>query len=164
MIQSLSITLRIVLLISATLFGLAGCGSDGGSSEGGEKEAHNPGPDGHTHDDEGDDHHGDPHPLGKLIVEGYQFEVVQFGESQPGKEIAVELTLTEGAEPTSIRTWVGTNTGVGARKAKAEKEEGGHYHAHVELPPAILPNHALWIEVQEASGKRVKASLSFHRS
>jgi len=129
----------------------------------------------HDHKDEAKDHkdeakdHKDEAPhdgpkktLGKADIGGFVVEVTLIGEVKAGAEAAVDVTLTAEtgkttAEPQAVRAWVGAESG--ESKAKLDKE-GKDYHGHIDVPNPIPADSQLWIEVQDAEGKKSAKGFS----
>ena len=171
----------LALVFVAALFFASGCtgGDEGGHDSDAAGHSHADG-DGHDHDHDGHDHdhgdhdhdhdhdhgaeedHGTEHALGKVVVGEITMDVSQYGELEGGKEIAFECTITSGS-PTTIRAWVGPESGMGSMKGKGEKEDDGHFHIHVTCPLIVQVDHQLWLEVEGADGKKAKANLDLHR-
>ena len=59
---------------------------------------------------------------------------------------------------TAVRFWIGTQDAKGSIKAKAEIEEG-KWHTHVEIPSPIAEGANLWVEIEEAGGKKTQGSF-----
>ena len=106
----------------------------------------------HEHDEE---HKGEKKVLGKQTIAGYEVQVTQVGEVEPGKEAVFIVKLTGGSgKPKAVRGWVGTETGKGAIKSKAEDEKT-EYHLHHEVAQPLPPKNKLWLELETATGKKV---------
>lgn len=103
-------------------------------------------------------HEGETYALGKLSLGGATFDVTAMGELHADDELHVELERTAGPVPTSVRLWVGPESGEGALKAKAELHEA-HFETHVELPSDIKSKPKLWVEVEAGGAKSVGSVL-----
>lgn len=138
------------LLLSLPLLFLVACGGkedhdrdNNHGQEGSNETKHDDGKDGDM--GHGDDH-GDPHPLGKLTAHGRDFEVVQLGDIVAGKEGAVELAFKSGKERiTTVRAWVGVESGEGSMKRKMDLEGTSEMHGHLEVPDPIPAGSKLWM-------------------
>ena len=105
----------------------------------------------HDHDEE---LKGERKVLGKQMIAGYEVQVTQVGEVEPGKEAAFVITLKGGAgKPKAVRGWVGNETGKGAIKSKAEDEKT-EYHLHHEVARPLPPKSRLWLELETPTGKK----------
>lgn len=106
----------------------------------------------HDHDEE---HKGEKKIIGKQKIAGYDVQVTQVGEVEPGKEAVFIVKLTGGSgKPKAVRGWVGVETGKGAIKSKAEDEKT-EYHLHHEVAKPLPPRNKLWLELETATGKKV---------
>ena len=106
--------------------------------------------------------HGDPHPLGKVVVGGIEFDVTQLGDVEAGGEAAFEIALPAGASPPgTVRAWIGVESSVGSRMARLEAEDG-HLHAHLEVPAPLPADGRLWLEVGLDAGP-ARAAIGLHR-
>lgn len=119
----------------------------------------------HSHDapegadaDPQEHHHGEERSLGSVTIGEVAFDVTISGDVGPGADIPVELVQTAGPTPAAVRFWVGNEDGTGSIRAKAEAD-GNLFHNHVEAPVAIWEGAELWIEVEDAAGERLAASL-----
>lgn len=163
-------TLPIVLAIA----GLSACG--GGDSddhghdhnEAADHSGHDHGPGGHDdHDHDDHDHdlgpepghggHGKRHELGQADIGGFKVTAASLGEIEAGHEGVLDVAVS-GGSPSSVRAWIGVESGQGSLKAKLEKE-GDNYHGHVEVPKKLPPNAAVWIEIENADGEQSAASF-----
>lgn len=105
--------------------------------------------------------HGEPHPLDDITVFGRTAKVTQLGEIAAGKEGAVEVAFGTGKERVStVRAWVGIESGVGSMKQKMEIEGELKMHGHVEVPDPIPAGSKLWMTF-ELDGKRETISLTY---
>ncbi len=154
-------TTTLLAFIPLALFSFLGCGGDSAQSHD-NGEAHSQ-DDGHNHGDEaqghGEDsgadehqHSGETHELSSVTAAGTTLDVTFTGNVEPGSEVHVELELSGGPVPGSVRLWIGLESGVGSLKAKAD-DHGGHYDAHVEVPIELAANAKLWIQVESSSGQ-----------
>lgn len=131
--------------------------------DGDDHEGHDHAEDGHEgHDHAADEHgghggHGKRHELGKADIGGFAVTVATLGEIEAGHEGVVDVEVSGGA-PSMVRAWVGVESAQGSLKAKLEKEGDG-YHGHVEVPATLPTGSAVWIEIEDADGKRAAASF-----
>lgn len=124
------------------------------------REGHDHAEDGHEDHDHaagGHDGHGERHELGKADIGGFAVTVATLGEIEAGHEGVVDIEVTGGA-PSAVRAWVGVESAQGSLKAKLENE-GDDYHGHVEVPATLPAGSAVWIEIEDADGKRSAASF-----
>ena len=149
--------------------GLVACGGGGDHKDHDHKDDashkdHDHGKDGHKdHDhakDAKDGHgegHGKRHELGKADIGGFSVTVAALGEIEAGHEGVLDVEVSGGV-PSTVRAWVGVESGQGSLKAKLDKE-GDDYHGHVEVPATLPAGSAVWIELEDAQGKKSKASF-----
>lgn len=147
-----ALTLTAVLTAGA----LVGCKDDQNKNQPGQNPSPAPAKTGEQKPAEG---HGAHIELGTKTVAGIEIEAEQEGALKPGSEGGFEFTLNGGQKPKAVRAWVGVESGEGSTKAKAEEEEGGKYHAHVEVPSPIPPGSKVWVEIEPQAGDKVKASF-----
>ena len=154
-----------LLILPALTLGLAlnGCtktDSTTDSSSSTQSSDHDHDHDDHDHDDhDHDDHDHDDHDHSDVVSQNIEIadsvlKVDMSGDIEPNAELHVEITKVNGTTPEAIRLWVGTQSGDGSLKTKAD-DEGDHWHAHVECPRTTTGKIALWIEVEDANGKRI---------
>ena len=84
--------------------------------------------------------------------------VETYDDFAPEEELHIDLELTSGPMPEAIRLWIGTESGEGSMKTKAEMD-GNNSHVHVTCPATITDATALWIEVKDANGQRSAVSV-----
>ena len=75
---------------------------------------------------------------------------------------AFDLIVTgypAGQKPKAVRFWVGSESGDGSVKAKAEEEKADQWHTHVEVPTPIPAGAKFWAEIEPAAGEKVKVSF-----
>ena len=147
----------------------AACDNDGhdhGDHKDGDKTGHKHG-DGHDHKDgdghdhkDGDGHeaHGTRVELGKADVGGFSVTVAVLGEIKAGAEGVLDIKVEGDTDPSVLRAWVGVESGEGSLKAKLGKE-GDDYHGHVEVPATMPEGSAVWVEIEDAEGKKSSASF-----
>src|SRR5688572_25632610 len=85
----------------------------------------------------GSDEHTNQTVLGETTVGGMKCKAIQDEPAKPGGEGAFDLIITgypAGGKPKAVRSWVGTESGEGSVKAKAEEEKPDNWHTHVEVP------------------------------
>ena len=163
------------LLLASTIagtFALGGCGSESGThdadshAEHDDHEGHDHGEDGHEDRDhaqgERDEHEGHDHgakrDLGSVTIAGTTLSVSMGGEVDPSAMLHFDIERTEGPEPAAIRVWIGDEAATGALRGKAIGS-GGDYHADAEVPEELVPDAALWLEIETATGERDSASV-----
>jgi hypothetical protein len=81
------------------------------------------------------------------------------GTVTPNAELHLDIGHVRGPMPEVIRLWVGTKSGQGSLKTKADSE-GEHWHAHVECPGIMSDRSELWIEVEDADGTRTAKGVT----
>jgi hypothetical protein len=108
---------------------------------------------------EGEKHeHGEEHKLGEITLNGTAFTVVLAGHVKAGDEVEILLT-TKGTLPKStMRGWIGIESGKGSVKGKAHDEDGG-LCMHAEVPDPIPADAKVWVEI-DGDGGKAKASLA----
>ena len=77
---------------------------------------------------------------------------------KPGSEGAFDVVIT-GGKPKAVRFWVGTETGEGSIKAKADEETPDTWHTHAEVPDPLPAGSKFWVEVEPQTGAPFKASF-----
>ena len=108
-----------------------------------------------------DNMHGDAHPLGRLEAFGRGINVVQLGDVEAGKEAAVELEFASGKERlTTVRGWIGIETGEGSMKSPLMIEGKANMHGHLEVPKAIPAGSKIWLDF-ELDGKHETYSIAY---
>lgn len=106
----------------------------------------------HEHDE---GHKGEKKVIGKQTIAGFEVQVAQVGEVEPGKEAVFIVTLKGGGgKPKAVRGWIGVESGRGSIKSKAEDEKT-EYHLHHEVAKPLPPKNKLWLELETATGKKV---------
>lgn len=82
------------------------------------------------------------------------------GEIKPGGDAPVDVWIDGGVGKgvTAVRFWVGVADAKGSIKAKADIEDG-KWHTHVEVPSPIPAETKLWVEIEEAGGKKSVGSI-----
>lgn len=113
---------------------------------------------GHDHAKGGhDDGHGERHELGTADIGGFTVSVAALGDIKAGHEGVLDVEASGGA-PSAVRAWVGVESAQGSLKAKLDKE-GDDYHGHVEVPATLPAGSAVWIQIEDAEGKKAQASF-----
>lgn len=141
------------LLSTCILFLLAACGSKG-------SEVIAPPPGKPPVAVEAEDH-GVPKALGSMTIGAHTFAVTQFGDITPGKESAVEMDFPDGKPvPSTVRAWIGIESGEGSLKQRCGKEGDHGLHGHIEVPKTLPVGSKLWIEIEE-NGKTQSASVAW---
>jgi len=139
-------------------FGLGGCGGDHddhGHDHGPGAHEEHAGHDDHEGHDEHEDH-GERHELGTADCGAFKVTVAVLGEIEAGAEGVLDIDV-EGGTPAAVRAWVGIESGAGSMKAKIEGDHG--YHGHIEVPATLPEGAQVWIEVEDADGKKSTASF-----
>jgi hypothetical protein len=154
-----------LLTLALALF--TACGDD--KPAGGDDDDH-----GHAHNDdgshaddheEGDDHgdedghddHGERTELGSSNAGAFKVTLALFGAVEAGKEAVLDIDV-EGGTVAGLRTWVGVESGSGSMKAKLDGEDGA-FHGHLEIPAKLADGSAIWVQVEDADGKRAATSF-----
>lgn len=146
------------LLLSLPLLALVACGGDkkeNTDNSGGNAAAKK----------EGDNHnmseHGEAQSLGEINVMDRTVKVVQLGKIEAGKEGAVELQFgTSDQRISTVRAWIGIESGIGSMKGKMEIEGDTGMHGHIEVPDPIPANSKLWLTF-EADGDKKTVSVAY---
>lgn len=97
-------------------------------------------------------------PIGETSEAGLKLVATQDAPVKPGGEGAFDVVIT-GGKPKAVRFWVGTESGEGSVKAKAEEETTDNWHTHVEVPDPIPSGSKFWVEVDPPTGKSFTASF-----
>lgn len=105
--------------------------------------------------------HGAPTELGSLTIGAHTFRVIQLGAITAGKEGAIELAFpADKPVPSTVRLWVGIESGEGSVKQPCGKEGEHGLHGHVEVPKTFPAGSKLWIEI-EANGQALRGSIAW---
>lgn len=123
--------------------------------------------DAHAGHDHAAHDHGKAEPIGSVAVGAYTVTASASGAIAAGAELHVELRVSpEQPIPRAIRLWVGTESGRGSEKAKAEavKDAPGAFGAHVELPDPIPADSRLWISIESESGQATKGAIALPKA
>lgn len=144
----------------------AGDGHDQGGTDDHDHNAHDDtADDGHNrgaadaHDD-GESHNHTEHELGPTTIGGYSVRAVLHGEIVAGKEIHVDVFITDSESKISaVRAWIGAESGKGALKARVTINKSGA-HNHVEAPSPLPADAKLCIELELSGGEKIVGSLS----
>jgi hypothetical protein len=160
----------LAVFIALSILALPGCNKETPPpSSTGDASSAKKGADAHVHD-EGTVHsdappaagHGGPvielgtTAIGPFTVRASRDE----GEIKPGGDAPIDVWLTGGdiAKVTAVRFWIGTESGVGSVKAKADIEvpsEPNHWHTHTEVPSPMPAGSRLWVEIEVGGQKQV---------
>lgn len=132
--------LWIMALVIAPALTLIGCGGD---------DHHD-----HAHTDKGADKHGgkepndhgEAHALAAVELDGVKVSGTLFGHVEAGEEAHMDLTI-QGATPTAVRLWIGTEDRTTSVVSKAESSGKGTFHAHADAPKPLPEGAAIWVEV-----------------
>lgn len=174
--------LLTLLLFLAVVVSLSGCGQGQTSKESQasahhENKGHDHGEDahdhaapeangnddhaGHDHAAEGHGHGGERYDLGTRAIGSFSVKAAQLGPLEPGQEAVFELVFADPTTaPETVRVWVGNEAAEGAVKVKAERIEPGVFDAHVEAAAQLPENAQVWVEVQLATGERVRGAFA----
>jgi len=107
------------------------------------------------------DDHGEHQELGDITVFGRTAKVTQLGHIEAGKEGAVEVAFATGKERVStVRAWIGIETGVGSMKGKMGIDGELKLHGHIEVPDPIPADSKLWMTF-ELDGKKETVSAAY---
>ena len=68
-----------------------------------------------------------------------------------GGEGAFDVVIKP-TKPKAVRFWVGTESGEGSVKAKAEEETPDNWHTHAEVPDPLPAGSKFWVEVEPPTG------------
>ncbi len=98
--------------------------------------------------------------LGSVTVGGATFALDATGPATPGSVATLNIALTAGTMPETIRLWYGIESGVGSLKAKGDIHDD-HLHADVEIPEGAMESPALWLETVSAGGEKAASSLPY---
>jgi len=112
----------------------------------------------HKHKDGEKHEHGKEHKLGEITLNGTAFTVVLAGHVKAGDEVEIILTSKAALPKTTVRGWIGIESGKGSAKGKAHDEDGG-LCIHAEVPNPIPAEAKVWVEIDGEGGK-AKASLA----
>lgn len=113
--------------------------------------------------DNGGNGHGKSYPLLKVKLKefGRIVKVTQLGEMEAGKEGAIEIGFNTSKDRIStVRAWVGIESGIGSTKAKMEIEGDTLLHGHIEVPKPIPAGSKLYVTF-EADGKTETISMTY---
>lgn len=114
----------------------------------------------HSH---GHGHEGKREDLGTTAAGELKLTATQIGAVESGKEAIFEIALPNDAkQPKAVRVWIGTESGDGSAKAKAQND-GEDWEVHVEAPKELGAVPLLWVEVQPEAGSRTKASFAIKK-
>jgi hypothetical protein len=169
---------KLAVACCATCLALAACGEGSGgssgagsSTQGAAATAKSPVAGAHDHDhaDHGhadhDHAHGSDHGHGPTVELGEQasgalnVKASRDGDVTPGGELPVDIWVTGGsARVSSVRFWVGIESGKGSVKAKAAIETD-NWHNHAEVPSPLPEGSKLWVSIELSDG--TKSLLSF---
>lgn len=155
-----------ILTVLLLAIGLSACDNDGhnhADHKDGDKTGHKDG-DGHDHKDgdhedgHGHEAHGTRVELGKVDVGGFSVTVAVLGEIKAGAEGVLDIKVEGDTDPAAVRAWVGVESGEGSLKGNLPKEDDD-YHGHVEVPETMPEGSAVWVEIEDADGKKSSASF-----
>ena len=139
--------MKLLTLFAAMLFAL-GCAEE-------HDHDHDHGEEGHE-EEHGHDDHGDRHELGESVLGAFTVKVARLGDITAGEEGVLDVEVS-GGTPAAVRAWVGVESGKGSMKTKLDGDHG--YHGHIEVPATLPEGSAVWIEVEDADGKKVSGSF-----
>jgi hypothetical protein len=110
-----------------------------------------------------DDHaHGERTPLGSAAAGGHTFEVVRYGNVEPGAEMSVDLDVAAGKPLPTVRGWIGDESGKGSMKVKFDRDTDTRLHGHPTVPTTLAADAKLWLEVEAAGGAQ-KVGVALRR-
>ena len=145
-------SLMFVACVGAAVLS-AGCGEESASTTGGTTAAPTP----TTGGTERAADHGHI-PIGEASQAGLKLVATQDAPVKPGGEGAFDVVIT-GGKPKAVRFWVGTESGEGSVKAKADEETTDNWHTHAEVPDPLPAGSKFWVEVEPPTGETFKASF-----
>jgi hypothetical protein len=177
----------LVTCLSLAACGEGSGGSTGAASASKGAAAPAKAPAAHAHDHAGHDHaHGDAHDhdhdhanghahegghggmehshgptteLGEQVAGALTVKASRDGDVTPGGELPVDIWVTGGsARVSSVRFWVGIESGKGSAKAKAALETD-NWHNHAEVPSPLPEGSKLWVSIEVSDG--TKSLVSF---
>lgn len=104
----------------------------------------------------GHSHGGEVTSLGRKMVEGIDVAAKLEGAVVGGQDAVALIDVTPAVA--TVRLWIGDEMEMGSMRSKAE---GGpaSFHGHVPVPPTLADDAQLWVEVQDAEGKRVSVAF-----
>lgn len=105
-----------------------------------------------------DAHAGDSHTLGTVTIAGATLDVSMTGAIAPKADMHFDIVQTSGPTLATLRLWIGEEAAIGSLKSKSDAHDK-HFHAHVKAPNTLSMDSRLWLEAQDASGTRQRASL-----
>jgi hypothetical protein len=97
-------------------------------------------------------------PIGETTMSGLKLVATMDEPVKPGGEGAFDVIIT-GGKPKAVRFWVGSETGEGSVKAKADEETTDNWHTHAEVPDPLPPGSKFWVEVEPQTGQPFKTSF-----
>jgi hypothetical protein len=125
--------------------------------------------DGHAHAHDGMHAHGSDHGHGPTVELGEQasgaltVKASRDGDVTPGGELPVDIWVTGGsARVSSVRFWVGIESGKGSVKAKAALETD-NWHNHAEVPSPLPDGSKLWVSIDLSDGTKSLVSFDLKR-
>ncbi len=98
--------------------------------------------------------------LGTITLGGATLALDATGPATPGTSVTLNVRITAGTMPETIRIWYGVESGIGSMKAKGTPHDD-HFHADVEVPEPAMENAALWLEAVASDGTKKTGSVSF---
>ena len=149
------------ILLSLPLLMLVACGAKDADHGHSHPKGTEEGEAGHKETGAEESEHGTSHQLGKLTAFDREFAVVQMGDVHAGEEGAFELEFASGKDRlTTVRAWVGIESGEGSTKAKFDLEDTANMHGHVDVPDPIPAGSKLWLSL-ELDGKQEVHSIAY---
>jgi hypothetical protein len=144
----------LILLFAASLF--AACGDKtppAGTHTHADGTVHANEPGGHVHTERT--------PLGEIKVGEHTVGVFQLAKIEAGKQADFDLDFPAGKLlPSTVRGWIGVESGQGSMKVKFDKETPTRMHGHPLAPSPIPAASAFWVEIEEG-GVTKKASVAW---
>ncbi|MSR41472.1 MAG: hypothetical protein EXS10_06175 [Phycisphaerales bacterium] len=164
--NAFTLPIAALFLSSFALYGCDGAASNPAPSdaahEGHDHEGHKHDaqtPDAQTAPAQTTDDHGATTVLGEQTSGGFTVRASRDGVVIEGAEAAIDVWITGGTtKVSSVRFWIGEESGAGSVKAKAELE-ADNWHTHAEVPKPLAAGSKLWIEIHDDAN--VKSVVGF---
>jgi hypothetical protein len=105
-------------------------------------------------------HDGPVIDLGSALVAGVKVRATRdAGKVVPGGDVPLDFYVDGDRKGvTSVRFWIGLESGAGSVKALAPVE-GDHWHTHVEVPKPMPEGAKAWVEVEGTPAGKVAFDL-----
>jgi hypothetical protein len=150
--------LRNVLVAAIVGIAAAATGCDRDKNGGGPAPAPQAGNAGQSNPDKPKEGEHKRLPIGEKTVGSLKLVATMDEPVAPGGEGAFDVVIT-GGKPKAVRFWVGTESGEGSVKAKAEEETPDNWHTHAEVPKPVPAGSKFWVEVEPPTGDTFKTSF-----